>query len=168
MTAAASVTFFRPEFGDFLYAPIGADRNEMPLTVLSALSRLDVDPWKEAAELSELPKRHRDAEIGCVDCATAWRTMGAADARAIADRLIELLPHRGSSKPLSADKPLGLQGMNVSTMVLICGALGVAESHLCGYLSTVDAKRCHRRAGRQHSLPAANFNAEFALRSDQR
>jgi len=34
MTAAASVSFFRPEFDDFLYAPIGADRNEMPLTVL--------------------------------------------------------------------------------------------------------------------------------------
>src|SRR6187200_2302521 len=56
VTAAASVSFFRPEFDDFLYAAIGADRNEMPLTVLSALSRLDVDPWAEAAELSELPK----------------------------------------------------------------------------------------------------------------
>jgi hypothetical protein len=41
VTAAASVSFFKPEFGDFLYAAIGADRNEMPLTVLSALSRLD-------------------------------------------------------------------------------------------------------------------------------
>jgi hypothetical protein len=38
VTAAASVSFFKPEFGDFLYAAIGADRNEMPLTVLSALS----------------------------------------------------------------------------------------------------------------------------------
>jgi hypothetical protein len=56
VTAAPSVSFFRPEFDDFLYAPIGADRNEMPLTVLSALSRLDIDPWKEAAELSELQK----------------------------------------------------------------------------------------------------------------
>ena len=57
MTAAASVTFFRPEFDDFLYAAVGLERNEMPLTVLSALSRLDVDPWKVAAELSQLPKK---------------------------------------------------------------------------------------------------------------
>jgi hypothetical protein len=28
----------------------------MPLSVLSALARLDVDPWEEAAKLSELPK----------------------------------------------------------------------------------------------------------------
>jgi hypothetical protein len=46
----------RPEFDDFFYAPIGADGVEMPLSVLSALARLDVDPWTEAAELSELPK----------------------------------------------------------------------------------------------------------------
>ena len=74
MTAAASVSFFKPEFGDFLYAAIAADRNEMPLTVLSALSRLDVDPWKEAAELSELPKDCH-AAVGFVDRAIAWRAM---------------------------------------------------------------------------------------------
>jgi hypothetical protein len=56
VTPATSISFFRPEFDDFLYAPIGADGVEMPLSVLSALARLDVDPWTEAAELSELPK----------------------------------------------------------------------------------------------------------------
>ena len=44
------------EYGDFLYAPIVAGDHESHLTVLSALSRLDLDPWKEAAELSALPK----------------------------------------------------------------------------------------------------------------
>jgi hypothetical protein len=28
----------------------------MPLSVLSALARLNLDPWHEAAELSDLPK----------------------------------------------------------------------------------------------------------------
>ena len=54
MTPATSVTFFRPEFGDFLYTSIRADSDDMPLSVLSALARLDMDPWKEAAELTEL------------------------------------------------------------------------------------------------------------------
>jgi hypothetical protein len=127
MTAAASVSFFKPEFGDFLYAAIGADRNEMPLTVLSALSRLDVDPWKEAAELSELPRDTATQRLAALIARLPGGRWAQADARAIADGLIELLPHRGSSKPLSADKSLGLQGMNVPTMVLICGALGVAS-----------------------------------------
>ena len=31
------------------------EKDDMPLSVLSALARLDLDPWKEGAELSELP-----------------------------------------------------------------------------------------------------------------
>jgi hypothetical protein len=34
VTPATSVFFFRSEFNDFLYAPIGADENEMTLSVL--------------------------------------------------------------------------------------------------------------------------------------
>jgi hypothetical protein len=56
VTPAFSVSFFRPEFDDFLYAPIGVERNEMSLSVLSALARMEMDPWQQAAELSELPK----------------------------------------------------------------------------------------------------------------
>ena len=54
MTPATSVTFFKPEFGDFLYAPIGNGVGDMPTTVMSALARLDLDPWQEASELTEL------------------------------------------------------------------------------------------------------------------
>ena len=122
MTAAASVSFFRPEFDDFLYAPIGADRNEMPLTVLSALSRLDIDPWKEAAELSELPKDTATQRLA----ALVARLPGgrwAADAKAIADRLIELLPHR--SRVQSDDKAHRIQQMTGSPVLLICAALAL-------------------------------------------
>jgi len=124
VTAAASVSFFRPEFDDFLYAPIGTDRNEMPLSVLSALSRLDVDPWREAAELSELPKGVATQRLASLIARLPGGRWPLADARAIADRLIQLLPHRGSSAP-SVMKPRGLYG-NVSTIVLICAALGIA------------------------------------------
>src|SRR6185503_984992 len=122
VTAAASVSFFRPEFDDFLYAPIGADRNEMPLTVLSALSRLDIDPWKEAAELSELPKDTATQRLA----ALVARLPGgrwAADAKAIADRLIELLPRR--SRGQSDDKAHRIQQMTGSPVLLICAALAL-------------------------------------------
>ena len=125
MTAAASVSFFRPEFDDFLYAPIGTDRNEMPLSVLSALSRLNVDPWREAAELSELPKGVATQRLASLIARLPGGRWPLADSRAIADRLIQLLPHRGSSVP-SVMNTRGLHGMNVSTIVLICAALGIA------------------------------------------
>jgi hypothetical protein len=120
VTAAASVSFFKPEFGDFLYAAIAADKNEMPLTVLSALSRLDVDPWKEAAELSELPKDAATQRLASLIARLPGGRWAQTDAKAIADRLIELLPRLQSGK-----KAQGLQQMTSSPVVLICAALAL-------------------------------------------
>ncbi|MGB7100358.1 MAG: hypothetical protein WBD95_16555, partial [Xanthobacteraceae bacterium] len=55
-TRSASVVVRASEFDNFLFAMIGEDRNEMPLSVLSALARLDIDPWQEAAELARVPR----------------------------------------------------------------------------------------------------------------
>lgn len=56
MIRSTSVSVLGSEFDDFLFAPIGEDKNDMPLSMLSALARLDIDPWQEAAELSRLPE----------------------------------------------------------------------------------------------------------------
>jgi hypothetical protein len=54
--APAISTFFRDTaFDPFLFAEVGEERNGMLLSVLSALARLDLDPWREAASLSRLP-----------------------------------------------------------------------------------------------------------------
>ena len=45
----------RTDFDAFLFAPIGEDTNGMPLTLLSVLARLGIDPWEEAADLAHLP-----------------------------------------------------------------------------------------------------------------
>ena len=42
-------------FNDFLFASVGEDRNDMPLSVVSTLARLNLDPWAEAAELALMP-----------------------------------------------------------------------------------------------------------------
>lgn len=125
MTAAASVSFFRPEFDDFLYAPIGADRNEMPLTVLSALSRLDLDPWKEAAELSELPKDTATQRLASLIARLPGGRWAQTDAKAIAARLIDLLHCRSRSSVQSGKKAEGLQQMTGFPVVLICAALAL-------------------------------------------
>ena len=52
----AARSFITTEYNEFLFATIGEEKNETPLSVLSALTRLDVDPWREAARLSQLPK----------------------------------------------------------------------------------------------------------------
>ena len=55
MTSAVSMFGHKSEFDPFLYAPVGEERNGMSLSVLSALARLEMDPWQEAATLTKMP-----------------------------------------------------------------------------------------------------------------
>jgi hypothetical protein len=125
VTPAASITFFRPEFDDFLYAPIGTESNDMPLSVLSALVRLDVDPWEEAAELSELPKDTATQRLASLIARLPGGRWAQADARTIAGRLIERLPRRSSPRVPPPEKVRGVRGMTGPVAVLICAALVV-------------------------------------------
>ena len=63
MTSAASALGRRSEFDPFLFAPVGEEKNGMLLSVLSALARLDVDPWQEAATLSRMPAQDATARL---------------------------------------------------------------------------------------------------------
>ena len=56
MTHPALALLIGPEFDEFLCAPIGSDRNGTGLSVLSALARLNVDPWQEATSLARMPR----------------------------------------------------------------------------------------------------------------
>jgi hypothetical protein len=129
MTPAASVSFFKPEFDNFLYASLVADKQGMPLSVLSALARLNVDPWEEAAELSELPRIPAAQRLALLIGQLPGDRWTPADSRTLADRLIELLPRRGGSRVVpSVVKADGFSQMigSADTKVLICVALAAA------------------------------------------
>lgn len=97
----------------------------MPLSVLSALARLDVDPWEEAAKLSELPKGTAAQRLASLIVQLPGGRWTEADSGAIADRLIKLLPHRNPSEAPLAQRAHDLPGMTHSAAVkiLICTAL---------------------------------------------
>jgi hypothetical protein len=128
MMHAASVSFFKPEFDDFLYAAIGLEANEMPLSVLSALSRLNVDPWAEAAELAELPDDTAALRLASLIAQLPVGRWARVDSRAIADRLIALLPRRSSSKAPLAEEARSAPWMThpPTVRILIYSALVVA------------------------------------------
>ena len=123
---AASVIFFRPELDDFIYASIGAESNEMPLTVLSALTRLGVDPWEEATELSGLPKEIAAQRLASLIARLPGGFSAQGDPNGVADRLIELLPRSRKSDVGSAKKASGIPEMSASTIALICAVLALA------------------------------------------
>jgi len=84
------------EFNDFLFAPIGEDKNGMLVSVLSGLARSDVDPWQEAAKLAQLPGEAATKELAALIGALPAGAAPSSDPRTIATRLIALLPRRGA------------------------------------------------------------------------
>jgi hypothetical protein len=95
VTHPALALLIGPEFDEFLCAPIGADRNGTGLSVLSALARLNVDPWQEATSLARMPREA--AVVRLTALIDALPNEGTIDIpTAIAADLVALLP-RGNS-----------------------------------------------------------------------
>jgi hypothetical protein len=85
-------------FKDFLFALIGEDRNNMPLSVLSALARLDLDPWQEAGQLAQLPGETATQRLASLIAELPEGASAHGDVAPIAARLVALLPrHAGSN-----------------------------------------------------------------------
>jgi hypothetical protein len=84
----------RSEFSAFLFASIGEESNGMALSVVSALARLDIDPWQEAARLSGLPKDLAAAAMGRLIGQLSGGRWNRSDNGSTAARLVELLPGR--------------------------------------------------------------------------
>jgi hypothetical protein len=81
----------------FLFAPIGEERNGMLLSVLSALARLDMDPWQEAASLMVMPTQDATARLTCLLSSSPSCTANPPGPRTIAG-LIALLPQAPTRK----------------------------------------------------------------------
>jgi hypothetical protein len=79
-------------FDPFLFSSIVDQENGMEFTILSALARLGIDPWEEAARLAALPKPMASEAlvvlIGRLPKGN-WKLSHSAE---LASRLVELLP----------------------------------------------------------------------------
>ena len=89
---ARSRGFLGSEFNNFLYAPIGVDQHGENLSVVSALARLDLDPWKEAAKLAKLPGNLATQNLSALIVALQEIPSARQDPGKIAARLVALLP----------------------------------------------------------------------------
>ncbi len=92
MTARTPYDTLSHEFDGFLFAPIGAERNGMSLSVISALTRLNIDPWGEAALLAKLSKEKAIDALAPIIARVPAGEWTAVDIPAIARRLVDALP----------------------------------------------------------------------------
>jgi hypothetical protein len=138
MTRAAPATALAPQFDDFLFAPIGEERNGMLLSVISALARLDLDPWQEATNLAQLPGTTATRRLASLIESLPDRPSTHLDAATTAARLIAHLPRRigsiapSTETPLRVGIPAMLQSQTARYIALILmvlfGGLGIAAN----------------------------------------
>ena len=128
MTLPAQFSLLHSDLNDFLFASVGDQQNGMPLNVVSALTRLDVDPWGEAARLAALPKGLAAEALEPLIAQLPILRRQQSDNRAISQRLAELLPDvrqapRRSREGAGAKEERGFLN---TVIVLACLALVAA------------------------------------------
>ena len=92
MTSSPSVTYLTRRFDEFLFARIDEGSDSTPLSVLSMLARLDMDPWEEAAKLARLPRAAAAKRLVDFIAATPGAPAAYLSAKTVSDQLLNLLP----------------------------------------------------------------------------
>jgi len=107
----------RTDFDEFLYASVGADSSGNPVTLLSALARLNVDPWEEAANLARLSIESATQRLAALLAAlpngppsgesvtTATRLVGFLQRTPAAKGDSSAVPPRGTAAPSGKFNP---------------------------------------------------------------
>jgi len=111
MTHIHPLFLFEREFDEFLYAPIGEEKNGMVLSVVSALARRGVDPWQEAARLSRLPRNIATQQLCAMIAELPPGAPNRASPRSIAERLMTPLPLSAGSGASSSKVGAGGSGV---------------------------------------------------------
>jgi hypothetical protein len=96
MTLRPAFGLGHSEYNPFLFAVVVEEEFGLPLTVLSALTRLGIDPWEEAARLSDLPRDVAARALAETISALPQRDPKAPDSEALATRLVNWLPARSA------------------------------------------------------------------------
>jgi hypothetical protein len=123
MAAPGNMQAQNLSFERFLYASLGEDRNGATVTVLSALARLNLDPWKEAADLSALGPESAGSRLGLLLSRFTDVPSLLTDHGPVARRLSLLLPPGAARAPSSAGGiaagPLATPGMALSVLAIL-------------------------------------------------
>ena len=123
MALSARFSLLHSDLNDFLFASVGDEQNGMPLSVISALTRLGLEPWEEAARLAALPKALAVEALAPMIARLSLAWQQRSENLAIAQRLVELLPMRGQVAGRERTSAWDKRYSNAVTL-LACLALG--------------------------------------------
>ena len=111
----------------FLFAPINDESGGMRLSVLSALARMNVDPWDEAARLATLSTSDAARDLVSTLSLLPGHPHASLETEILAARLVALLPKAGAAAAAKVATITGDPGQNISYWIVwLCIAIAIA------------------------------------------
>jgi len=158
----SAVTGFGVEFRPFLHTQLWEENNGMRLSILSALARLDLDPWDEAAALAQLPRETASRRLS-----ERLQGLPGAPASPIAyapvyHRALDLLPVSSVASPADAGGALTDTGSRAKRRLTI--ELIFFAAMLASIVMTV-AQASHTRAAPALAAPPAAAAPQSSARA---
>jgi len=118
---------FHPDLDNFLFAAVGEERNGIPLSMISALTQLDLDPWDEAGRLSSMAKQEAVERLTGLILRLPGLHRPSSEAQQIAAGLIDTLPTHGIVRcPTEEGRRAPKNIASGKTFWVICLALAAA------------------------------------------
>jgi hypothetical protein len=99
----------RPDLDEFLFVTVGEQIEGVSLSVISALVRLGLDPWKEAGRLSSLSSAEAAEQMARLIAELPGHFRPLKEAREIAPYLVCLLPKHNTARAAAAQVQIQLR-----------------------------------------------------------
>lgn len=123
MALPAKFSLLHSELDDFLFAQMGEEESGAPLSVLSALTRLGIDPWAEGARLSDLPRDVAARRLVPMIAMFPKKKRGSPEVLALAEWLVALLPQPSAALATGVTAGASRPHTGLPGLWLVCAAL---------------------------------------------
>jgi hypothetical protein len=111
----------------------------MRLSVVSALARMDVDPWEEAKRIAAMPKAIAERTLVSILDRVLGKNRSPSETEVIATRLVQLLPHRGEGVTIAPAESARVATQRTYWLVWLGFALAISFLSSRHQVTTTDA-----------------------------
>jgi hypothetical protein len=154
-----SVSNLTSRYDEFLFAPICEEAGGMRLSVLSALARMNLDPWEEASRLAAMHKAIAQRALVSILDSVPNRNWEPSEAGAIAARLVGLLPQRSDGPTTAATEIAAVRAQRTSYwLVWVCIAIAISILSPHHQATTPNAGDSNSTIGAISQLKGSNAN----------
>ena len=113
------------DYDAFLFAEVGEDGTGAAVTVLSALARLELEPWTEARELAQLGRDAAQVRLKAHLAAISDVPALGPESGSVATKLVSLLPKNVTQRVSKLPEAMQYNGPRIPVFWVLMALIGV-------------------------------------------